>query len=225
MARTALVGVSGALVLLALYLGLLWAPPDAYMGEVQRALYFHVPTSILAMVAFLVLFIASIAYLLRRGEAWDDLAYASAEVGLVLTSLALVTGSLWARAVWGVFWTWSPRLTLTLVMWFLYVGYLMVRAYVPRPEQGARYGAVLGIVGFLNVPLVYWSVQWWRDIHPQQVVGPEAEQGALDPEMRVALYLALLAFTLMVGVLLWTRYRLRRTERVLLALRGQMDQG
>lgn len=223
MVRFGLAGASALLVWVALYLGLVWAPPDAYMGDVQRALYIHVPTAILAMVCFLVLFIASIGYLVRRSGFWDDLAYASAEVGLVLTSLALLTGSLWARAVWGVFWTWSPRLTLTLVMWFLYVGYMMVRAYVPRQEQGARYGAVLGIVGFLDVPLVYWSVQWWRDIHPQQVVGPAAEPGAIDPSMRLALYLAMLAFLVLVGVVLGARYRLRRLERALADLRARAD--
>ncbi|MSQ17831.1 MAG: cytochrome C assembly protein, partial [Dehalococcoidia bacterium] len=143
---------------------------------------------------------------------WDRLAHAAAEAGVVLVTLALLTGVIWARPIWGVWWTWEPRLTTTLILWLIYVAYLMVRAYAPNPGRGAVYAAVVGIVGFVDVPIVYYSVQWWRSIHPSPVVGPLAEAGALEPVMLVILLFSLLTFlVLFLHLLLW-RIGLHRVE-------------
>jgi heme exporter protein C len=208
----ALVGVAGAAMGAAMALIFLWAPTDVNLGVVQRVFYIHVPLAWTAFMAFAVVFVSSIAYLWRGGERWDSLAYAAAEVGVVLGALMLATGSIWAKPVWGVWWTWSPRLTTSLILWLLYVAYLLLRAYAPPGSQGARFAAVLGILGFLNVPIVYFSVEWWRDVHPELVIGPRAEPGALEGSMVVTLLVSLLAFTLFLGLLLSLRYRLRRLE-------------
>ncbi|GBD10599.1 Heme exporter protein C [bacterium HR23] len=207
-----LLGATGSTLLASLALIFLWVPTDVNLGVVQRVFYFHVPLAWTAFLAFGIVFVASIAYLWKGSERWDSLAYASAEIGVVLGALMLATGSIWARPVWGVWWTWSPRLTTSLILWLIYLGYLLLRAYAPKGPQGARFGAVLGIIGFLDVPIVYLSVQWWRDLHPGQVIGPQAEPGALEGPMVVTLLVSLLAFTLLFASLLAFRYRLRRLE-------------
>ncbi|MDE2843256.1 MAG: cytochrome c biogenesis protein, partial [Chloroflexota bacterium] len=132
---------TAALMLVNLYLIFLVAPTDAVLGEVQRIFYFHVPIAIVSFVAFFVVFVASIGYLVTRKSRWDSVAHAAAEVGVVFVSLALLTGIVWARPVWGVWWTWEPRLTTTLILWLIYVAYLMLRSYVPNKSQGALYAA------------------------------------------------------------------------------------
>jgi heme exporter protein C len=130
----------------------------------------------------------------------------------VLVTLALLTGVIWARPVWGVWWTWEPRLTTTLILWLIYVACLMVRAYAPNPARGAVYAAVVGIVGFVDVPIVYYSVQWWRSIHPSPVVGPLAEAGALETTMLAVLLFSLLTFLALFLHLLLQRMALHRVE-------------
>jgi heme exporter protein C len=151
-----------------------WAKPDRVQGDAYRILYFHVPMAWVAFLAFGVVFVASVAYLRTRAARWDRLGRASAEVGVVFTSLVLLTGSIWGQPIWGTWWSWDPKLTTTLILWFLYLAYLMVRAYA-EPPRGPRYAAVLGIVGFVDVPLVYLSSYWWRTLHPQPAIGPLAE--------------------------------------------------
>ena len=164
---------------------MLYAPTERVQGDAQRIFYVHVPLAWVAYLAFFVVFVASVAYLRTRRERWDVLALASAEVGLLFTTLVLVTGSLWARPIWGTWWSWDARLTTTLVLWLLYAGYRMVRAYAGDAARGARYAAVLGIVGFLDVPLVHQSVVWWRTLHPGPTVrpgrGPDRDAGADVP--------------------------------------------
>lgn len=133
---------------------------------------------------------------------------------MVFVTLALLTGVIWARPVWGVWWTWEPRLTTTLILWLIYVAYLMIRAYAPNRTQGANYAAVVGIVGFVDVPIVYYSVQWWRSIHPSAVVGPLAETGALEPVMQGILLFSSLTFLVLFLYLVLER----------MALRGLADQ-
>ncbi len=172
----------------------LYAPTERVQGNVQRIFYFHVPLAWVAYLAFFVVFVASIAYLKTRSTWWDALARSSAEVGLLFTTLVLITGSLWARPIWGTWWSWDARLTTTLVLWFIYVGYLILRSYVAEEQRAARFAAVLGIVGFLDVPIIHQSVVWWRTLHPEPVVlasgGP-----AMPPSMLLALGVALAAFT------------------------------
>ena len=215
----ALLVVTGILMLVNLYLIFQVAPTDAVLGEVQRIFYFHVPIAIVSFVAFFVVFVASIGYLVSRKSRWDSVAHAAAEVGVVFVSLALLTGIIWARPVWGVWWTWEPRLTTTLILWLIYVAYLMLRSYVPNRSQGALYAAGLGIIGFVDVPIVYYSVQWWRSIHPSAVVGPLANAGALEPIMQWVLFYSLAVFLLLFLYLLLERTFLRNVEDRLSALR------
>ena len=210
--RLAVLGATAPLMVLTLWMIFFWVPTDAVLGVSQRIFYFHVPIAMIGLAAFAVVMVGSVGYLWRKGEQWDALAYAGAEVGTLFTTLALVTGTLWNRPAWGVWWTWSPQLTLTLVLWLIYVAYLMLRAYAPKGAQGARYAAVLGILGFIDAPIVYMAAKWWRDVHPEAVVGPLAEQGALEDAMSIAFRVALLTFTLLFTYLLLERYSLRRQE-------------
>ena len=134
-------------------------------------------------------------------------------------TLALVTGVIWARPVWSVWWTWEPRLTTTLILWLIYVAYLMIRNYAPTPQQGRVWSAVVGIVGFVDVPIVYYSVQWWRSIHPVQVIGPEAADDALEPIMARILIFSLVAMLALFTYLLLERMAVRKSEDQLADLR------
>ena len=215
-----LIILTGVLMLVNLYLIFMVAPTDAVLGHVQRIFYFHVPVAVVSFLAFFVVFIGSIGYLITRKAGWDAVAHAAAEVGVVYVTLAVLSGAIWAKPVWGVWWTWEPRLTTTLILWLIYAAYLMLRAYVPNRRQGAVYAAAVGIVGFVDVPIVYYSVQWWRSIHPAAVVGPLAETGALEPIMRMVLFFSLGVFLLLFLYLLRERTALRRSEDRLAARRG-----
>jgi len=196
----------------------LYAPTERVQGHVQRIFYLHLPLAWIAYLAFFIVFISSVLYLLKRSDHWDWLAHAAAEVGVVFTTLVLLTGAIWARPVWGTWWSWDARLTTTLVLWFIYVGYLMLRSYVADERRGARYAAVLGIVGFLDVPIIHQSVTWWRTLHPEPVVlaagGP-----AMPPSMLQSFALSMLGFTLLFLWLLEQRYRLERTRHELQTVR------
>ena len=207
-----LLTVGEVLMAVNLYLIFAVAPTEAVMGDVQRIFYIHVPMAIMSFLAFAVVFVASIVYLANRSEKWDRVAHAAAEVGLVFVSLALITGIIWARPVWGVWWTWDPRLTTTLILWLIYAAYLMIRSYAPNRARGAVYGAVVGIVGFVDVPIVYFSVNWWRSLHPEAVVGPLAETGSLEPIMVRILLFSFLAFLVLFLYLVVERTSLRSAE-------------
>jgi heme exporter protein C len=200
-----------ALSMAALLLGaLVWAPTDRVQGDVQRIFYIHVPAAWIGMLGFAVVFVASSAYLVTRSARWDRLAASSAEVGVVFTTGVMVTGPLWARPIWGVYWDWDPRLTSFFVLWLLYVAYLVLRGYVTEPSRRARYSAVLGIVAFLDVPLVYVSVRWWRSLHPGPVVAnPDGPQ--LPGAMLAVLLVGMAAFTLL--YLLLVRLRIDNAVR------------
>jgi heme exporter protein C len=172
-----------------------------------RIIYFHVPSAWLAYLAFFVVFIASIQVLRTAQPRWDALARSSAEVGLVFTTLALLTGSLWGKPVWGTWWSWDARLTTTLILWFVYLAYMMLRAYVEDERRGARYAAVLGILGFVDVPINYLSVTWWRTLHPEIAIA-RAGGPAMPTFMVQLLALSLIAFTVLYVYLVVRRMRL-----------------
>ncbi len=197
-------------------ISLVVAPPDAEQGDVQRLMYIHVPAAWLAYLAFTVVFVASIAYLKTKRTRWDRLAAASAEVGVLFTALTIVLGSLWGKPVWGTWWTWDPRLTTTAILLLIYVGYLAVRRLPDSPARRARWAAVVGIVGFVDVPIVHLSVVWWRGLHQ----GPSVRLlGAptIAPVMLAALLVGVLAFTLVYLYLVVLRLRVGRLEDRVLA--------
>jgi heme exporter protein C len=192
-------------------LSLVVAPPDAVQGEVQRIMYVHVPAAWLAYLSFSVVFVASIAYLRTKKTRWDRVAAASAEIGVLFTSLAIALGMLWGKPVWGTWWTWDPRLTTTAVLLLIYIGYLAVRRISDSPSRRATWAAVVGIVGFVDVPIVHLSVVWWRSLHQ----GPTVFRlGA--PEIQGTMLLALLggvaAFTITYAYLMTLRLRVGRLE-------------
>lgn len=192
-------------------LGLFVAPPDAEQGDVQRLMYVHVPAAWLAYLSFGVVFIASIMYLKTRQIRWDRIAVASAEIGVLFCSLTLVLGSLWGYPVWGTWWTWDPRLTTTLVLLLIYVGYLTLRQAADNPSRRAQWSAVVGIVGFVDVPIVHMSVVWWRSLHQEATV-IRAGGPTMDSTMLIALMVATVAFTLAYGYLMAVRLRIGRLE-------------
>ncbi len=220
-ARLWLLLLTAVLTLVDGYLIFVVAPTDEVLGHIQRIFYVHVPISILSFLGFLVCAVAGVGYLIRRTEAWDRLAHAAAEVGVVFVTLALITGVIWARPVWGVWWTWEPRLTTTLILWFIYVAYLMIRHYAPTPQQGRAWSAVVGIIGFVDVPIVYYSVQWWRSIHPVQVIGPEAADDALEPIMARILVFSMIAMLSLFSYLVLERMALRESEDALAQIRRE----
>ena len=201
-------------MILALYMAFLEAPRERTMGDLQRIFYFHVPAAIAGLTAFGVNFVASLAYLIRKDRKWDGLAEAAAECGVIFLIMVLVTGPIWAKPVWMIWWTWSPRLTSSLVLCLLYVAYLLVRNYVPDPDRKATMSAVFGIVAFVDAPIVWFSIRWWRDIHPS----PMLETGGLAPVMRPALYTCMLVFQLLMIYLIRRRYTLARVRHDIEAL-------
>ncbi|MFQ5693666.1 MAG: cytochrome c biogenesis protein, partial [Nitrospinota bacterium] len=191
------VTIIGALVLMvaALTLDLMVAPNEVSQGVVQRIFYVHVPSAWIAFLAFFLVLVCSVRYLMTRARRWDIYAHACAEVGIVFCTLVLITGPIWAKPIWGVWWTWDARLTLTLILWFVYLAYLMIRAQDLEPDKKARYAAVLGIVGALSIPINHFSVLLWRTLHPKPVVIAEEGfgKGLAHPMFLIALGVTLLA--------------------------------
>jgi len=206
---------AGAALLAGLYVGLVRAPADAMQGEVQRIMYLHVPTVLVAYLAFFVVLVGSVAYLLTRQERWDILAHASAEIGVLFTALTIAAGAIWGKPTWGAWWTWDARLTTTAILLLIYIGYLMLRAAVEDRARGARYAAVVGILGFLDIPIIHKSVEWWRTLHQPSSLA----RGALDPVFYPPLVLNLMAFTLLYAFLLAQRVELGNLEAEVLRRR------
>jgi len=215
-----MVRVLGWLSAMALAIGLVLAfgvaPRETSQGNVQRIMYVHPPLAWVAYVAFAVVAAASIAYLVRRRPAADRLAHASAEVGVLFTGLAIATGSIWGKPTWGTWWTWDARLTSVAILFVMYVGYLLLRSTIEDRERAARYCAVLGIVAALDMPLVHFSVYWWRTLHqPPSLMKPGGFSGS--PAILWPLLVNLAAFTLLYAYLVAKRARLLRAERGALA--------
>jgi heme exporter protein C len=212
-----LIGVTGVVVAAALYAAFLYAPTERTMGDVQRIFYFHVAAGMLGLITFLAVFAGCILYLATRDARWDRLAEASAEIGLLFTTIVLITGPIWAKPVWGIWWTWDARLTSTLVLWFIYWAYLLIRAYVAHPARRAALSSVVGILGALDVPIVYFSIRWWRTQHPAPVIGG-AEGSGLAPPMRHAFLAAIAAYVCLYVVLAVLRTRFAKSEEEVDAL-------
>lgn len=196
------------------YLGLAWSPPDVDQGNAMRILYMHVPTIWTAYLAFFLVLVSSILYLWKRDLKWDRLAGSAAELGVLLTALTLAVGSVWAKPVWGVWWTWDPRLTTTAILFVIYAGYLMLRTLAADPLSRAKQSAVVGIIGFIDIPIVHMSVLWWRSLHQAPtVLQASPSNPPLDARMEVALFVNVVAFTILFVFLLGQRLKLARLEQ------------
>lgn len=200
--------ILGVSTIIALIVGLslvfMYAPMEKMMGIVQKIFYVHVPIAWVAFLAFFVTFVFSILFLIKRKRIYDTYAYVSAEIGVVFTTLVLFTGSIWARSSWNTWWSWEPRLTTSLILWFIYLAYVMIREMDGVWEKKARLAAVFGIIGFVDVPIVFMAIRWWNSkFHP--IVfgdGPEQSGGGIEPQMLVALLTMIAATTILYSFLL-----------------------
>ena len=195
---------------------LLVLPDEAAQGAIYRIIFFHVPAAWTAFLGFFTALIASVVYLVKKDLRFDALAVSVTEVGLAFGAANLVTGMIWGRVIWGLWWTWDPRLTAMLVCWLLYAGYLMLRRAVEEPSQRARVSAVFSIFAFADVPIVWFSIKWWRTQHPQPVVWGG---GSMDHSMWNMLFLNWVPLLLLFFVLAALRMRLEQTQREIDALR------
>jgi heme exporter protein C len=184
------------------------APVDSALGISQKIFYFHVPSAWAAALAFLINFIGSLRYLIKRDLRWDRIASSSAEIGVVFGAITLITGSIWARFAWGIWWTWDVRLTATLILWLAYMGYMLVRM-ISEDEKKRIFSAVIGIAAFANVPLVFLSIRWWRSIHPAVITRRGLH---LDTTMKVTFFVSLVAMTLFYLCLLKLRVKVERLK-------------
>ena len=203
-----LIWLTAAVIFSAISAIYLFVPTEKTEGAIQRIMYFHVPSAWISFFAFFVVFLCSILFLWKKDREWDIYAHASAEIGVIFCSLVLITGPIWARPIWGAWWVWDARLTSTLILWLIYVAYLMLRSQTEPGSMRARYAAVIGIVGFLDIPLIHFSVLWWRSFHPlPKVITSEGIGKGLDTSMMMTLLISLAAFTLLYFVLMGQRVR------------------
>ncbi|HEY1482607.1 MAG TPA: cytochrome c biogenesis protein [Candidatus Acidoferrum sp.] len=199
------------LVIAAAYASFYIAPEERTMGVVQRIFYFHVGSAWAGMDAFLVCFICNLLYIWKREQKYDWLGVAAAEVGLVLTTVVLITGPIWAKPAWGIYWTWDARLTSTFVLWLLYVSYLLLRTLVEEPDRRALLSSLFGVFAFIDVPLVFGAIRWWRTQHPAPVImgGPGS---GLDPTMNKVFFFSVFAMHVLTVFLLVERYGLEKMK-------------
>lgn len=209
-------------VLAALYLVFVRVPTDAFQGPVQRIFYVHMAMWLSTFTAFGIVGVASLLFLWKRTPRWDHLGRAAAELGLLFCTLGLATGSIWAKPIWGTWWTWDPRLTLTLILWMIYAAYLLLRALATDPRQGATLAAILGVSGVVDLYLINRAVYWWRGIHPAVIVNREGGTGLADPVMRLTLLVCMLAFFLVFLWLLRVRLRTARLQETVDDLRARL---
>jgi heme exporter protein C len=200
----------GALMIFGGYAALFIAPDESTMHAIQRIFYFHAPSGMVALIAFTICFIANIGYLVGRKPQWDWLAVAAAEVGVAFNMVVLITGPIWAKPAWGIWWAWDARLTSTLVLWLLYISFLLLRDLIADPDRRSMFSAIYGIFLFLDVPLVYFSIRIWRTQHPQPVI--LGGSGRLDPTMYKVFDLCIIALTAVMVMLIRQRYQLERAR-------------
>jgi heme exporter protein C len=186
-------------------------PDEMRQGQIFRIIYFHVPAAAAAMTGSAVALIASVLFLVTKNFQYDALAVAVTEVGLAFLAVNLVTGSIWAHVIWGVWWAWDPRLTSALICWILYAGYMILRQALEEPTQRATFAAVYSIFAFTDVPIVYFSIRWWRTIHPQPVFF--SKNGSFPPDWSRALGINMLAMFLLYAVFTMIRLRQEQTQR------------
>jgi heme exporter protein C len=197
----------GALIAAQAY-SIIMSPAERDMGDLQKIMYVHVPAAWMTFLAFFIVLVFSVRYLWRRNERDDLIAASAAEVGAVLNGLTLALGMIWGRPAWGVWWVWDARLTSTLVLFLIFIGYLALRAFVDDPGQRARWSAAVGMIGAINVPIVYMSVMWWRTLHQ-----PPSSPATLDPAYTLGLRLNAFAMMFVMLAFIWGRYRIARLER------------
>jgi len=207
------------LMLFALYTIFIYAPVEKTMGVIQKIFYIHVPAAFLAYLAFFITFIASIFYLYRKDSRWDTVAHCAVETGVIFCTIVLITGPIWAKPIWNVWWTWDPRLTTTLILWFTYVAYLMLRRAV-KENQRANLAAVFGIIGFLNVPITFFSIRLWRTIHPVVITSRGLN---MSGPMKLSLIITFIAFCFLFFSMLISRIRLERSKMHIEELKEIMD--
>ena len=222
-------GVLGAFALIMIALGLYWAlvqaPRDALQGDVQRIMYLHLPSILTAYLSFFLVFIGSCLYLWKREKRDDNLAHSAAELGVLFTALTIIEGSIWGKPTWGVWWTWDARLTLTAILLLIYSGYLMLRSLIDDEDRAALSAAILGIIGFLDIPLIHMSVYWWRTLHqPPSILRPDKLPWEnVHPAMLTALVINFVGFLLLYFYLLSLRLRLGEVRSEIKARR--LNQG
>jgi heme exporter protein C len=209
------------MMLLALYTIFIYAPVEKTMGVIQKIFYIHVPTAFLAYMAFFITFIASILYLYRKDSIWDTVAHCAVETGVIFCTIVLITGSIWAKPIWNVWWTWDPRLTTTLILWFTYVAYLMLGRVV-KENQRANLAAVFGIIGFINVPITFFSIRLWRTIHPAVITGSGFN---MSWPMKFSLIITLIAFCFLFFSMLISKIRLERLKKCVEEIKEIMETG
>ncbi len=198
---------------------LLYAPTESVMGDTQRIFYFHVPAAVNTFISFFIVFVGSIQFLRTRKSYWDKLALSAAQVGILFCLIVLITGPLWAKPVWGVFWRWEPRLTTVLIMFSNYTAYLMLRRFENNSDRILRIASVIGIIAFLNVPLVYFAVDLWaadQQLHPQRGVD-------IDPKMRLTLYVSFIAHFCLLTYLILQRLHLHQIQETVLQLKNSVN--
>ena len=205
--RAGLFAASTVLMLAALYLSLVWAPSAVGETEAYRIIYFHVPTAIMAYLGFFIVFAASAAYLWKNDPLFDRLATVGAELGVLFCLLMLLTGMIWGKQRWGAWWLWEPRLTTALILLVIYVGYLMLRNAIDNQSTRAKYAAVFGIVGFIDVPIVHFAIKMWGNVMHPVVIKSAADTG-MSPEMTMALRVSMLAFLSLFVSAFLLRFRL-----------------
>ena len=220
-----LTGFTALLFVVSLYTVFVYAPREVIMGDVQKVFYFHVAAGWVSALAFLVALIMGMLYLSTRDVKWDRVAVSSVEIGVVFTTMNVVSGSIWARPVWNTWWTWDPRLTTATMMWMLYIAYLMLRQGLENPERRRLFASIYSIVAFFSVPLTFLAIRIWRTIHPV-VIGnnnPGAEgQFDMTSRMQHALFLSVLTFTLLYATLLWYRVLLERFSETVAEMKARL---
>lgn len=210
-----------AWMVVALYMIFLYAPRELTMGEVQRIFYIHFSLAMTALFAYAFVFIGSIGYLWKRSREADDFAVACAEVGFIFCTGVLITGPLWAKPAWGIWWTWDARLTSTFILWLLYISYLMLRAYVSSPGRTESLAAVVGALGFVTSIVDYMAIRWWRTQHPQPVIGGGPGSG-LEPSMWATVFVTWGAFLCLFFYLVRLRRGISRLRREVVRMRQEL---
>ena len=189
-----------------------WSPMEVSMGFVQKIMYIHVPSAWTSFLAITIAFIFSVLYLWKRQERFDVIALSSVEIGVIFCGLALITGSIWGKPTWNTYWTWDARLTTTLILFLIFVGYLLLRRFSDFGEQQARISAVIAIIGFLDIPLIHLSVVWWRTIHQPSTVFSK-KQGVVDQNILMMLLFSVSVFSILYAFLLLSRVQLEQQKR------------
>lgn len=209
-------------MMVSIWMIFVYAPTDAVEGNPQRIFYFHMPSAVVGMGALAIMTLGGVMYLWKKDERWDFAARAAAEVGVIFLTFTLITGSIWGRTIWGTWWTWDARLTTTLILWFIYIGYIMLRGYMGRTYASARSGAVLAIIGLIDVPIIYESVNWWRTLHPQAVL-PIGGQPQMPPQMLLTLAVSSVTIILLFSFLMVQVYHLQKLQTLAQRLRASLE--